>query len=479
MHKTRVITSTLDFPQKNRTESEGYEGVQTYMDMKDGSLIAVQPSKEDLMSQILSPANLNRAYLQVVRNKGVGGVDKMDCKQLLPYLHQHKEELIESIRIGKYKPNPVRRVEIPKDNGKKRLLGIPTVVDRLIQQGIAQVLSPIYERQFSQGSLGFRPKRSAHGALLQVCRYASEGYKYAVGIDLARFFDTVNHSFLLRILSRTIKDGRVISLIHKYLTSGVMIGKHYEPSMEGTPQGGPLSPLLSNIMLNELDKELERRGHRFVRYADDSMILCKSKRSAERVCASITEFVEKELHLTVNREKTEVCYIRGMKYLGHSFYFTKGKCRLCVHKKTKDKFKRKVKSLTGRSNGMGYAQRKEVLWQTFRGWLEYFKYADMKGMLKPLDQWYRRRLRMCLWKCWKKVKTRYANLQKCGIPRGKAWEWANTRKGYWHISDSYILARALRNELLMQAGYPLLEPLYETMHIDCETAVCGTACTVV
>ena len=479
MYKTRVITSTLGYPQKNRTESEGYEGVQTYMDMKDGSLIAVQPSKEDLMSQILSPANLNRAYLQVVRNKGVGGVDKMDCKQLLPYLHQHKEELIESIRIGKYKPNPVRRVEIPKDNGKKRLLGIPTVVDRLIQQAIAQVLSPIYERQFSQGSFGFRPKRSAHGALLQVCRYASEGYKYAVGIDLARFFDTVNHSFLLRILSRTIKDGRVISLIHKYLTSGVMIGKHYEPSMEGTPQGGPLSPLLSNIMLNELDKELERRGHRFVRYADDSMILCKSKRSAERVCASITEFVEKELHLTVNREKTEVGYIRGMKYLGHSFYFTKGKCRLCVHKKTKDKFKRKVKSLTGRSNGMGYARRKEVLWQTFRGWLEYFKYADMKTMLKPLDQWYRRRLRMCIWKCWKKVKTRYANLQKCGIPRGKAWEWANTRKGYWHISNSYILARALRNELLMQAGYPLLEPLYETMHIDCETAVCGTACTVV
>ncbi|WP_294079574.1 group II intron reverse transcriptase/maturase [Proteiniphilum sp. UBA5384] len=479
MHKTRVITSTLDCPQKNRTESEGYEGVQTYMDMKDGSLIAMQPSKEDLMSQILSPVNLNRAYLQVVRNKGVGGVDMMDCKQLLPYLHQHKEELIESIRIGKYKPNPVRRVEIPKDNGKKRLLGIPTVVDRLIQQAIAQVLSPIYERQFSQGSFGFRPKRSAHGALLQVCRYASEGYKYAVGIDLARFFDTVNHSFLLRILSRTIKDGHVISLIHKYLTSGVMIGKHYEPSMEGTPQGGPLSPLLSNIMLNELDKELERRGHRFVRYADDSMILCKSKRSAERVCASITEFVEKELHLTVNREKTEVGYIRGMKYLGHSFYFTKGKCRLCVHKKTKDKFKRKVKSLTGRSNGMGYAQRKEVLWQTFRGWLEYFKYADMKTMLKSLDQWYRRRLRMCIWKCWKKVKTRYANLQKCGIPRGKAWEWANTRKGYWHISDSYILARALRNELLMQAGYPLLEPLYETMHIDCETAVCGTACTVV
>lgn len=472
MHKTRVTTSTLDCPQRNRTESEKYEGVQTYMDMKDGSLIAVQPSKEDLMSRILSPGNLNRAYLQVVRNKGVGGVDKMECKQLLSYLRQHKTELVESIRTGKYKPNPVRRAEIPKANGKTRLLGIPTVVDRMIQHAIGQVLSPVYERQF-------RPKRSGHGALLQVCRYASEGYKYAVGIDLARFFDTVNHSLLLRILSRTIKDGRVISLIHKYLTSGIKIGTHYEPSIEGTPQGGPLSPLLGNIMLNGLDKELERRGHRFVRYADDSMILCKSKRSAERVCASITEFVEKKLHLIVNREKTEVGYIRGMKYLGHSFHITKGKCRLCVHRKTKDKFKRTLKSLTGRSNGMGYARRKEKLRQTLRGWLEYFKYADMKNMLIPLGRWYRRRIRMCIWKSWKKTKTRYVNLQKCGIPRGKAWEWANTRKGCRRISNSPILGIALRDELLIQAGYPLLEPLYEKMHIDCETAVCGTACTVV
>lgn len=478
MQKTRVITSTLDYPQKNRTESEKYEGVQTYMDMKDGSLIAVQPNKDDLMSQILSPDNLNRAYLQVIHNNGVSGVDKMDCKQLLPYLREHKDELIESIRKGKYKPNPVRRVEIPKDNGKKCLLGIPTVVDRLIQQAISQVLSPIYERQFSPSSFGFRPKRSAHGALLQVCRYASEGYKYAVGIDLARFFDTVNHSYLLKILSRTIKDGRVISLIQKYLTSGVKIGRYYEPSTEGTPQGGPLSPLLSNIMLNELDKELERRGHCFVRYADDSMILCKSKRSAKRVCASITKFVEKELHLIVNREKTEVGYIRGMNFLGYSFYFMKGKCRLCVHKKAKEKFKRKVKTLTGRSNGMGYARRKEILHQTFRGWIAYFKYADMKQTLIPLDQWYRRRVRMCIWKCWKRVRTRFANLQKCGIPRGDALGWANTRKGYWRCTKTFLQV-AIKDELLRKAGYPMLSHLYKQMHVDCETAVCGPACTVV
>ena len=283
-----------------------------------------------------------------------------------------------------------------------------------------------------------------------MCCYTSEGYKYAVGIDLVRFFDTVNHSFLLRILSRTINDGRVISLVHKYLTSGAMIGKHYEPSIEGTPQGAPLSPLLSNILLNELDKELERRGHCFVRYADDSMILCKSKRSAERVCSSITDF---------------------------SFYFTKGKCRLYVHKTTKEKFKRKVKSLTRRSNSMGYAQRKEILWQTFRGWIGYFKYADMRSLLIPLDQWYRRHLRMCIWKCWKRVKTRFSNLQKCGIPKGKAWEWANTRKGYWRCTRAF-LQNAIEDEALRKAGYPMLSHLYKQIHIDCETAVCGAACTV-
>ena len=350
------------------------------------------------MSHILSPCNLNRAYKQVVRNGGSCGVDKMECEALLPYLLEHKDELIESLRTGRYKPNPVRRIEIPKDNGKKRLLGIPTVVDRLVQQSIAQILSPIYERQFSANSFGFRPKRSAHGALLRVCRHANDGYRYAVGLDLERFFDTVNHNKLLEIASRTIKDGRVISLIHKYLTSGVMIGDHYEQSVDGTPQGGPLSPLLSNIMLNELDKELERRGHRFVRYADDSLILCKSKRTAKRVSESVSRFVEKKLLLKVNREKTEVGYIRGMKYLGYSFHVMRGKCRLCVHKKTKAKFKRKLKMLTDRSNGMGYEKRKLILHQTIRGWIQYFRFADIKSLLLSMNKWYQRRLRMCIWK---------------------------------------------------------------------------------
>ncbi len=258
-----------------------------------------------------------------------------------------------------------------------------------------------------------------------------------------------------------------------------MIGGTYEPSEEGTPQGGPLSPLLSNIMLNELDKELERRGHRFVRYADDSLILCKSKRAAQRVSESITKFVEKKLYLKVNRDKTEVGYILGVKYLGYSFYVYQGKCRLSLHAKAYSKFKRKLKTLTGRSNGMGYKQRKLILHQTIRGWMEYFKYADMKSRIQKADEWFRRRLRMCIWKCWKKITTRFENLQRCGISKWQSWQWSNTRRGYWHIADSPILSRAISTENLRRSGYPSLYHYYQRLHIDCETAVCGTARTVV
>ena len=245
------------------------------MRVEDGCLTTEQPNQVyPLLEQILSPANLNAAYLQVVRNKGAAGVDRMSCDRLLGYLMEHKDELTESIRHRTYRPNPVRRVEIPKDNGKKRQLGIPTVVDRMIQQATAQVLTPIYERQFSEGSYGFRPKRGAHGALVKACEIVSKGYHYAVDIDLERFFDTVNHAKLIEILQRTIKDDAVISLIHRYLNAGVMIGGKKEQTKVGTPQGGPLSPLLANIILGELDKELERRGHPFVRYADDGLIFC-------------------------------------------------------------------------------------------------------------------------------------------------------------------------------------------------------------
>ena len=310
--------------QSDRTESEEYAGVQTVIGISHESLVEVNLSSEMLLETIMSRGNMNAAYKRVMSNKGSGGVDNMGLDDLLPYLKSHGEELTASILKGRYKPNPVRRVEIPKDNGKTRQLGIPTLVDRVIQQSLSQVLSSIYEPKFSASSYGFRPNRSAHDALLRSNELANQGYTYCVDLDLEKFFDTVNHSFLLRLLSFTIKDGRVISLIHKYLKAGVMVNGVVQESNVGTPQGGPLSPLLSNIVLNELDKELEKRGHPFVRYADDCVIFCKTPRAAERVKESITNFIEKKLHLKVNREKTAACSVRDIKFLGHSFYAARG-----------------------------------------------------------------------------------------------------------------------------------------------------------
>lgn len=306
--------------QKDRTESESYGGAQTFIGIVDEKLVEVHVDTSNLLEYILSCENLNRAYRQVVSNKGAGGVDKMETSELLPYLKLHKDELLKRLLDGKYRPCPVRRVDIPKDNGTMRQLGIPTVVDRFIQQAVSQVLVQIYEPVFSSNSFGFRPNRSAHDALRKVQEYADDGYRYCVDLDLERFFDTVNHSKLIEVLSRRIKDGKVVSLIHHYLNAGVMVRHKYEESIEGVPQGGPLSPVLSNILLNEMDKELENRGHRFVRYADDCLILVRSRRATERVRESIAHFVEKKLFLKVNKEKTVMGALSGMKFLGYTFY---------------------------------------------------------------------------------------------------------------------------------------------------------------
>lgn len=420
----------------------------------------------EMLEFILSPSNLNEAYHQVRRNKGSGGVDKMEVESLKDYLIANKEGLITSISRGNYRPNPVRRVEIPKDNGNTRQLGIPTVVDRVIQQGIAQILIPIYEKQFSLHSYGFRPKRNAHQALRKCQQYITEGYGYAVEMDLEKFFDKVSHSKLIEVLSRTIDDGRVISLIHKYLNAGVLTAGKYEPSRQGVPQGGPLSPLLSNIMLNELDKELERRGHKFVRYADDMVILCKSKRSAHRTLRNIIPFIENKLFLKVNKEKSQIAYINKVKFLGYSFYKMKGEeGRLRIHPKSVQKMKAKIKALTSRSNGWGNEQRKEAIRQYIVGWLHYFKLADMKSLLVRIDEWYRRRLRMVLWKQWKRIKTKRANLIKLGVKKTKAWEWANTRKSYWHTANSYILKTTITTERLRRAGYIFLWDYYRKVRV--------------
>jgi len=449
--------------QNSRAEPEGYAGGQTFIWITENNLTNTDRPEYGLLEQILSPSNLNRAYKRVRSNKGSGGVDKMEVESLKDYLVENKEKLIQSILDGKYRPNPVRRVEIPKENGKKRGLGIPTVVDRVIQQAIGQVLSPIYEKQFSENSFGFRPGRNAHQALNKCRSYITEGYKYAVDMDLEKFFDTVNQSKLIEVLSRTVKDGRVVSLIHKYLNAGVVIRNKFEETSMGVPQGGPLSPLLSNIMLNELDKELERRGHRFVRYADDLVILCKSKRSAERTLTNIVPYIENKLFLKVNRDKTKVAYVRDIKFLGYSFYVYKGEGRLRVHPKSIAKMKERIRTLTSRSNGWGYARRKEALRQYITGWVNYFKLADMKNLLVKIDEWYRRRLRMVIWKQWKRIRTRGRSLLKLGIVKYQAWEFANTRKGYWRTAGSAILNRSVTSERLKQAGYILFLDYYRAV----------------
>lgn len=459
--RQKIFEKTKTSKQNNRTESECYVGGQTFMWITENNRIN-NPNETgyDLLEMILSPTNLNLAYQKVKGNKGSSGVDKMEVESLSGYLAQHKDNLIDTILKGKYRPNPVRRVEIPKEDGKMRSLGIPTVVDRVIQQAISQELGKLYEPKFSAHSYGFRPKRSAHQGLKKCQNYITEGYSFAVDMDLEKFFDTVNHSKLIELLSRTVKDNRVVSLIHRYLNGGVQIGQTFEPSNEGVPQGGPLSPLLSNIMLNELDKELEQRGHKFVRYADDFLILCKSKRGSERVMASITNFIEKKLYLKVNREKSQVSSIRGIKFLGYSFYKLRGKCRLRVHPKSITKMKAKLKELTSRSNGWGNERRKESLSQYIKGWINYFKLADMKQILLRTDEWYRRRLRMVIWKQWKRTRTKMTNLIKLGVKKSKAYEWANTRKGYWHTSSSFILQTTITTERLQMSGYVFLSDYY-------------------
>ncbi|TDN93399.1 group II intron reverse transcriptase/maturase [Salegentibacter sp. 24] len=448
--------STDTWLQKDRAEPESYAAGQTYMRITENNLTDVTTLEDGLLEQILSPSNLNRAYKKVRNNKGKGGVDKMEVDDLKNHLVENRDELLRSIRDGKYRPNPVRRVEIPKENGKKRLLGIPTVVDRVVQQAITQVLSPIYEQQFSPHSYGFRPGRNALQALSKCRDYITDGYIYAVDMDLQQFFDTVNHSKLVEVLSRTIKDGRVISLIHKYLRAGVVTGNKFEQTKLGVPQGGPLSPLLGNIMLHELDKELHSRGHRFIRYADDLMVLCKSKRSAERTLRNIIPFIEDKLFLKVNKGKTNVSYISKIKFLGYTFYRYKGKGRLRVHPISIQKMKRRIKLLTSRSNGWGEARRKEALNQFIRGWVNYFKLADMKSLMQKVDLWYRRRLRMCIWKRWKLIRSRLRNLRKLGISNSKALKLASIRKGYWKISGTPTLNVAITKERLREAGYTFL-----------------------
>lgn len=453
-------TAKVGCPCEGMLETESNKGVCSVARLETER----QDGAENLLEAILDRNNLNKAYLKVKRNGGSAGIDGMTVDEMLPYLKEHREELLGALRSGKYKPKAVRRVEIPKPDGGKRKLGVPTVIDRMIQQAIVQVLQPIYEPLFSENSYGFRPKRSAHQAISKALEYYNEGYTQVVDLDLAKYFDTVNHDILIDMLKEQIKDERVISLIRKYLKSGVMINGLVSPTTEGTPQGGNLSPLLSNIYLTAFDKLLESRGHKFVRYADDCNIYVKSRRAAERVMANCVKFLEGKLKLKVNQQKSQVGSPLKLKFLGFSLYKTGKKAGIRPHGKSIKRFKDKIRELTSRKQARSVENILKRIKRYTTGWLGYYSIADMESKIRSLNEWLRRRIRQIYWKQWKKIKTKHDNLVRLGINNSKAWEWANSRKGYWRIADSYILHRSLTNEYLASVGYDDILNRYKVLH---------------
>ena len=419
-----------------------------------------------LLEKILSNQNMNEAYLRVYRNKGASGIDGITVDELKQYLKENKNELRQRIRTRKYQPQAALRVEIPKENGKMRKLGIPTVVDRVVQQAIHQILSPIFEKQFSEYSYGFRPKRSCEMAIIKSLEFLNDGYDWIVDIDLERFFDTVHHDKLMRIISNTIDDGDVISLIRKYLISGVMVNGKYEETPVGTPQGGNLSPLLSNIMLNELDKELEIRGLQFVRYADDALIFVKSEKAANRVMESIVKFIEKKLGLIVNVEKSKIARPIDLKFLGFGYYYDSNTKNYQVrpHPMSVQKFKRKLRQLTKRNWSIPLDYRILKLKQVIFGWVNYFRIANMKTAMSKTDMKLRSRIRVIIWKQWKIPRKQIKSLIQLGIPEEEAKGLTFCRKGYRYIGLSKVVHRAISNKRLKQRGIPSALDRYLEVH---------------
>jgi len=453
-------------PQRDSAEHEGYAEVRRSFRSIWKERDSAQP---ELLEKILDRDNLNRAYKRVKANKGAPGIDGITVDEIGVYLRENKYAIIEKVYKGKYTPDPVKRKEIPKADGGIRKLGIPTVKDRIFQQAIAQQLMPIYEAQFSDGSYGYRPGRSAKDAITKVKEYAEKGYRYAVTLDLSRYFDTLNHELLLNILRRSVKDERVIQWIKRYLKSGVMENGVVMETEEGSPQGGNLSPLLANVYLNEFDQEFQKRGVPVVRYADDIVLLAKSERATRRLLETSTNYLEGKLKLTVNREKSRVVSvfaIRNFKFLGFALGRNKKGIYVRVHAKSWKKFKSRLKELSSRRSAQSIRPALGKIKVYARGWLNYYGIADMKNLIEDINSWLYHRIRMCIWKQWKKPKTKLRNLLKLGVPENLAYQAANSRRGYWFVTHTVAVNIALTKERLIRNGFYDLANAYQSVHVN-------------
>lgn len=436
---------------------KGCEGWEIANDGKEKADMATE-----MMEKILSKENLEEAKRKVMSNKGSSGVDRMKTSDLPEYIEKHGEELCEAIRRRRYRPLPVRRVEIPKDDGSKRNLGVPAVKDRWIEQAVCQVLTPIFEKEFSESSYGFRPGRKAEQAVIKALEFMNDGYDWIVDLDLSKFFDNVNQDILMILVHKVIKDPDTESLVRRFLQGGVLIEGSYEETKIGTAQGSPISPLLANIYLNEFDKELESRELHFIRYADDCIICVKSEMAANRVMNSVTKWLREHLRVEVNATKTKVAKPKDIKYLGFSFYLKEGKWKPKPHIKSVKKLEYKLKPLLKRNWGVSMEYRMKKINEVTRGWINYYRIADMKGIMVRIDSKIRLHIRMCYWKQWKTVKKRANHLYYLGMPRHWCWLYANTRKGYRRTVE--WLGRWITNELLKQKGLLSLADHYRKVH---------------
>jgi RNA-directed DNA polymerase len=413
---------------------------------------------ETLMEAVVDPTNMERAWKQVRANRGAPGPDGITLDEFPDWVRSRWPTIRQQLLDGTYRPEPVRRKTIAKPDGGERLLGIPNVLDRLIQQAILQVLTPVFDPTFSESSYGFRPGRSAHGAAKQVQRTIRRGYRFAVDMDLSKFFDRCQHDILMSRVARKVRDSRLLTLIGRYLRAGVMVEGVLHASDEGTPQGGPASPFLANILLDDLDKELERRGLPFVRYADDFVIFTQSRRAAERVFRSVNRYLTRNLRLVVNETKSRIVEADEVEYLG--FVFRGRRATINVAEKNQAKFKRRIRELTGRSRGISMQRRMSELRNYLRGWMGYFGLAAQLKLFDKLDQWLRRRLRMCYWKRWRLARTRRRELIRLGVPRRQAIRHARSRKGPWHMAKSIATGVGLTNAWLQAQGLLSLKALW-------------------